>query len=76
MPNDLGEETVGEMRERARKNAERAGYGEIYRLVCNAEILDLMDDPAYWPPFKTGARRALAISNWVKEARAYIGDEA
>jgi len=75
MPNDLGEETVGEMRDRARKNAEFAGYGELYRLICNANITDLIDDPAYWPPFGDGAGsggiRAAAISKWVKLAHAY-----
>ena len=75
MPNWL-EETVGEMRDRAREAAESAGHGELYRRVCEADLPDLIDGPAYWPPcglgVGSGGVRAVAISNWVKEARAYL----
>ena len=70
MPNDLREETVSEMRDRARKNARDAGWGHLHRAVVEAENADLIDDPAYWPNDDED-ERAKAIMAWVNAVLAY-----
>ena len=70
MPNDLGEMTVGEMRDKAWSAARDAGYSALYIAVCQAEDTDLMDDPAYWPDSQP--ERAKAVREWAGAAKEML----